>query len=103
MAHAHAEAGQLIDLNSFGEGATVAVVKTDRFEVIRMQLEAGKEIAPHKTTGPITVQCLSGKGVFFVGDEPRELTPGAWLHLEGGVVHAVHADDPMALLVTIVF
>jgi len=104
MAHVHAKPGELIDLNTFGESKSTALVKEkDKFEVIRMKIVAGKTIPPHKTDGPITVQCLSGKCKFFVGDEPRELVPGSWLYLSGGKMHSVEADVDTVLLVTIIF
>ena len=68
-----------------------------------MIVEAGKSIPPHKTNGPITVQCLRGNRKFFVGEEPRELVPGSWLCMAGGTMHAVEAEETTILLVTILF
>ena len=103
MAHEHAKPGTVIDLNIFGENKSAALVKETKFEVMRMIVEAGKSIPPHKTNGPITVQCLRGKCKFFVGEEPRELVPGCWLYLAGGTMHAIEADETTVLLVTILF
>lgn len=104
MAHSHANPAEVIDLNTFGEDKSTALVKEKKFEVIRLPVEAGKSIPEHKVDGPITVQCLSGKCTFFVGTEPRELAPGSWLHLTGGALHSVKGgDETSVLLVTILF
>lgn len=103
MAIEHAVPGKVIDLNTFGESDSTAVVKESAFEAIRVYLTPGKKIPPHKVDGPITVHCLSGRCTFFVGDEPRALVPGSWLYLEGGAMHSLEAEEECAVLVTILF
>ena len=103
MAHEHAKPGEVIDLNVFGETVSTSLVKEEKFEVIRLFVEPGKSIPPHKADGPVTVQCLSGKCTFFVGDQPRELEPGSWLYMAGGTMHALESDETAILLVTILF
>ena len=103
MAIEHAVPGKVIDLITFGESASTAVVKESAFEAIRVYLTPGKKIPPHKVDGPITVHCLSGRCTFFVGDEPRVLVPGSWLYLEGGAMHSLEAEEECAVLVTILF
>ena len=103
MAQEHAEPGTVIDLNTFGEMASTAVVKESAFEAIRIYLSPGKKIPPHKVDGPITVHCLSGRCTFFVEDEPRALAPGSWLYLEGGTMHSLQAEEECTVLVTILF
>jgi quercetin dioxygenase-like cupin family protein len=102
MSIPHAEHGQVIDLSTF-HTESAALVKTGAFEVIRIVVGAGKSLPSHKVEGPITVQCLSGRCTFFVDDQPRELSPGAWLYLSGGTQHAVKAAETSVLLVTILF
>jgi quercetin dioxygenase-like cupin family protein len=107
MAIEHAALGEVVDLGTFGpentDTHTVALVKTDQFEAIRMFVRAGTTVPPHKVNGPITVQCLRGEAAFFVGSEPRDLKPGTWLHIEGGKEHAIEAKTDCVLLVTIIF
>lgn len=107
MAIQHARPGEVIDLSTFGPESTdmhtAALVKTNTFEAIRLFAKAGSTVPPHKVDGPVTVQCLRGEAVFFVGTEPRALNPGAWLHIEGGKAHSIEAKTDCVLLVTIVF
>ncbi len=103
MAQEHAHPGAVVDLHTFGGDKSTALVKETAFEVIRIAVEGGKPIPEHKVDGPITVQCLSGNCTFFVGEEKRELTPGSWLYLSGGTLHALESDERAILLVTILF
>ena len=84
MAIEHAVPGEVIDLETFGpqntDTHTVALVKTDRFEAVRLFTRAGNTVLPHKVDGPLT-----------------------WLHIEGGTVHSIEAKTDCVLLVTIVF
>jgi len=103
MAIEHAQHGQVLNLNTFHAADSAALVKTGEFEIIRVLVEAGQSLPPHKVDGPITVQCLSGQCTFFVDEEPRKLSSGDWLYLNGGTTHAVEATESTALLVTILF
>ncbi len=107
MAIQHARPGEVIDLNTFGpEGTdthTAAVVKTNQFEAIRLFVKAGSTVPDHKVDGPITVQCLRGEAVFFVGTQPKPMKTGAWLHIEGGDSHSIEAKTDCVFLITIVF
>ncbi len=101
MGHEHAKPGVVIDLNVFGENKSTALVKESKFEVIRMVVEAGKSIPPHKVDGPISVQCLVGECTFFVEQEPRKLFPGSWLYLPADTIHSIESKEKTILLVTI--
>jgi len=103
MALKHAEPGEVFDLSGSTDGKSTALVKHNRFEVMRLSLAAGQSIAPHKMPDPITIQCLAGKCNFSVEDEPRDLKRGSWLFLEGGTIHAVEATEDTQLLLTVFF
>lgn len=107
MAIEHAAFGEVIDLKTYGpentDTHTVAIVKTDKFETMRVFASAGSTMPPHKVNGPITVQCLRGDAIFFVDTEPHEMSEGSWLHLEGGKLHSIEAKTDCVLLVTILF
>ena len=105
MAIPHANPGQVIDVRPLGAAiqtsVTTTLVKTDRLEVIRLLLPAGKEIPPHKVPGDITVQCLEGRVAFSSRDATQELQAGQMCYLAGGTEHAVKGLEDASVLVTI--
>jgi quercetin dioxygenase-like cupin family protein len=74
---------------------------TDRLEVIRLVLPAGKEIKRHNVPGEITVQCLEGNVVCSTEQSECELSAGNLLYLSGSDDHALRAVEDASLLVTI--
>ncbi len=107
MGLSHAKPGQVIELLPQDVGSeslkTAAIIKTKYFEVIRLHIRAGEAIPTHKAKGPITVQCLEGKVIFTVGEDPHELLPGNWLYLEGKQDHSLNGIKDTLLLLTIIF
>lgn len=105
MAIPHAAPGQTIDVRPLGPALagtkTSALLKTDRLEVIRLVVPAGKQIPSHKVAGEITVQCLEGRVAFTALGETHELEAGQMLYLTGGADHALEGLEDASVLVTI--
>ena len=105
MAVPHATPGQAIDIRPLGPAlsrtVTTTLVKTDRLEVIRLVVPAGKEIPSHKVAGEITVQCLEGRVAFTAQGDTRELQAGQMCYLSGGEEHSVKGIEDASVLVTI--
>jgi len=105
MAIPHAKSGEVIDLRPLGEALAHAVtntlVKTDRLEIIRFVVPAGKEWHGHQVTGEITVQCLEGRVAFTAGGTTRELAAGQMLYLAGNELHSLRGIEDASILVTI--
>ncbi|MBK6749286.1 MAG: hypothetical protein KA956_03960 [Pyrinomonadaceae bacterium] len=71
--------------------------------LVEVRLRNNAVLARHHADVPITVYCISGKGVFAAGselDEFQELRPGTLLTLEAGIEHEVVADPEVHILVT---
>jgi len=105
MAIPHASPGQIVDLcpvpGAATNGVTQTLVRTDKLELIRLVLPAGKEIAEHRVDGEITVQCLVGRVAFSARGRTVELHAGQLLYLAGGDPHALKAIEDASVLVTI--
>lgn len=106
MALKHVEPGEVVHLQQLGAplsaSRTSALVKSDRFEAVRLVVPAGTTIPSHKVEGFITLFCVEGHA--FIGiDREIELRPGDWLYLERGTPHSVRAIEDSALLLTILF
>ncbi len=95
---------EAIDVGPFAEhlaeAKTKKVSKTDSLELIRIVLEQGKEIPPHRAPGEITVLCVEGKVIFRTADDEIELSAGTLLHLDGSNEHSLTAVEASSLLVT---
>ncbi|HCB57037.1 MAG TPA: hypothetical protein DEP82_03630 [Arthrobacter bacterium] len=105
MAIPHAKSGEVIDLRTMGEALAHAVtstlVKTDRLEVIRLVVPAGKDIPPYQVAGEITVQCLEGRVAFTAGGTIRDLAAGQMLYLAGNEPHSLRGIEDAFVVVTI--
>lgn len=106
MALKHAEPGEVVDLRPLGSALaaakTSALVKSDRFEAVRLIVPAGTTIPPHSVQGYLTLQCLEGRVVLGAATE-IELAAGDWVFLERGEEHSVHGIEDSSLLLTIMF
>lgn len=100
----HCQSGELLNLLNLREDlphtSTFALARTNSMEVLRKFLPKGKKIPAHHAPGEITVQCLQGRLSFFVGAEPREMTPGDWLFLAPKQEHALEAHEDSVVLVS---
>ena len=74
-----------------------------RRRMVEVKLRENAVLTKHKSPEPISVLCLSGKGVFTAGanlEDKLELSAGVLLTLEGGIEHEVTAAPEIHLLVT---
>ncbi len=105
MAIPHAKSGDVIDIQPLGEALkrslTTTLAKTDRLEIIRLVVPAGKEIPSHEVAGEITVQCLEGRIAFTAGNTTRDLAPGQMLYLAGNEPHSLRGVENASVLVTL--
>ncbi|WP_439629420.1 cupin domain-containing protein [Gemmata sp.] len=106
MAVAHARPGEVIDVRPLGPALATAstgtLLKTEKVEVIRLVMAAGKALAEHKARGEITVQCLEGKIAFTALGRTHDLAAGQMLYLPAGEPHSVRCLEDASLLLTVV-
>lgn len=108
MAIPHAFQGMPVDLlpadESLAEARTVALVKNNSFEAIRLVLPRGHDVChEHQVAGPVTVQCLKGHATLTVDGRTHDLPAGHWLFLVGGTPHTLRAVDDSVVLLTLMF
>ena len=102
----HLVSGQVCKVLPLGtllmDTKTTALFKGPYLEVMRMVLPAGKRIAPHHVSGPITIQCIEGEVDVGVENERQILRSGDLLYLAGNVEHDLLAVTNTSVLVTVV-
>ena len=105
MALPHALSGQPIDVTPLGTRLagekTVALFKSKDLEVMRLVLQAGKSLPPHKVQGEITIQCIEGVVEVTAEGQVAVLRAGQMLFFAGDVVHGVTAVEDASALVTV--
>jgi quercetin dioxygenase-like cupin family protein len=106
MALPHAQSGAVVDLNPRGDGGgpaqTRALVKSQSFEAIQLEVPAGKEVPAHQVAGEFTLLCLDGSVIIELADREIELGSRQWIYFEGGIRHSVRAIEDSSLLLTII-
>jgi len=102
-----ATSGQIVDLRPFGrrvkEAKSTALVKTARFEAIRLVVLAGTEIPSHRVGGSIALHCLEGRVALGLPRSTLELAAGDWVYLDDGQAHSLAGLEDASLLLTIFF
>jgi quercetin dioxygenase-like cupin family protein len=105
MAVPHAQPGEVIDARPLGTSLattkTTTLLNTEKVEIIRLVMVAGKVLAEHKAPGEIIVHCLEGKITFTALGQTHELTAGQLLHLPAGEPHSVQCLKDASFLLTI--
>lgn len=102
MALKHAAPGDVVNLLDPDSAKTAALVKSDRFEAVRLVVPSGGAIPVHQVPGFITLLCLAGHAAL---DHEREvqLRAGDWIYLDRGAPHSVRGIEDSVLLLTILF
>ena len=68
------------------------VLDADGVRLVVLGIAAGSGLTEHRTPNPLLMQALDGEITVTVAGADTVLRPGDFLHLDGGVRHAVHAD-----------
>lgn len=100
----HATPGELIDIRPLGDNladsASLALVRTDDFEVMRLVLPRGKSISEHRIEGELTLQCLEGSVEVEALGQRRQLRAGQMIYLQGNTPYALAAPEDASVLMT---
>lgn len=105
----HAEPGEIICVRPAAEttggdkagSKTSTLAKHEPLQIIRLVLEAGKEIPTHQAPGYLVVQCLEGRVEFTALGKTNQLVPGQLLYLPPHEPHAVRCLEAASLLLTL--
>ena len=108
MAIPHAYPGMPVDLRPLGEALakteTIALVKNDAFEAIRLVLRKGQEVChDHEVEDMITLYCIEGRVALTTGGATHDLAAGHWLYLTRHDPHSLRAIEDSSVLLTIMF
>lgn len=107
MAAEPAKPGEIVDVRplelKLAKARTTTLVKTDRFEVVRLVVHRGREIAVQQTPGDLIVQCLEGEVYITVLGKTSRLRPGELVFVPAGIPHSLQSRFDSSVLVTMIF
>lgn len=63
--------------------------------------DAGQELSEHTASRPAILHILTGQGRLKMGGDELEAKPNAWVYMPAGLVHAVKAETPLVMLLTL--
>lgn len=100
----HATSGELIEIRPLGDkltdSASIALVRTNDFEVMRLVLPKGKSIPEHEIEGELTLQCLEGSVEVDAQGQRQQLQAGQMIYLQGKTPYALSAPENASVLMT---
>jgi quercetin dioxygenase-like cupin family protein len=104
MSLPHPNPCEPIDIRPLGdkliESASIALVRTDDFEVMRLVLPKGKSVPEHHVPGEITLQCIEGTVEVQARDQTQPLQAGEMIYLLENTPYALFALENSSLLMT---
>jgi quercetin dioxygenase-like cupin family protein len=104
MAAEQAQPGEIVDVRplemKLAKARTTTVIKTDRFEVVRLVVHRGREIPLHQAPGDLILQCLEGEVAVATMGKIQRLKAGELVYVPNRVEHSLTARFDSSLLVT---
>ena len=99
---AHTTIDNAADAVTIQAGAVVSkvVYRDDTMDVTVFGFDAGEGLSEHTAARPAIVQVLSGRLRVTVDGEEAVVIPGTWLHMSTGAPHALVAETPTVMLLT---
>ncbi|MGE0543460.1 MAG: hemerythrin domain-containing protein [Dehalococcoidia bacterium] len=78
------------------------LVKSGPLRIVLVAIGAGGDVQEHQAAGPTTIQAVRGRVTIAGGGVDHALQQGDVLTLPAAMPHALRAEEPSAVLVTIV-
>jgi len=98
----HTTIADAADAVAIQPGAVVSkvVYRDDAIDVTVFGFDAGEGLSEHTAARPAIIQVLSGRLRATVEDQDIPMEPGTWVHMEAGAPHALVAEEPAIMLLT---
>ncbi len=98
--HAEPDAAALVEIPAAGT-LSRTIHQDDGIKVVVFAFAAGEELSEHTSSQPAIIQVLRGELALTLAGEPVTARAGAWIHMGAGLRHAVRADIPSVMLLTL--
>jgi quercetin dioxygenase-like cupin family protein len=84
-----------------GSVVSRVIHRDDQLDVTVFAFDTGEGLTEHRASRPAIVQVLSGRLRFTADGEELDAGPGFWLHMTAGTPHALVAEEPTLMLLTL--
>jgi len=74
----------------------------ERSKVVLFVFAPGQELSAHTAPMPATIYFISGEGTVKLGDDTKEIVPGAFAYMPPKLEHAIKARTEVVMLLTMV-
>ncbi|MDB5798671.1 MAG: cupin protein [Paucimonas sp.] len=105
MSLPHVSSGEIVDIRPLDQrlkdAFSNALLRTERLEVMRLVLPAGKSFPEHHVDGESTIQCIEGVVELHAHGSIKPMRANQMVYLGPGVRHALVAQQDASVLVTI--
>lgn len=94
----------LESLISIQPDATVSrtVMSQEGGNVVLFSFDKGQELSEHTAAMPVFVQTLKGRLTITGNGKTTELTPGGLVYFPTRIPHAVYAEEPSVMMLTMI-
>ncbi len=86
-----------------GQVVSRTLAQNKRVSLTLFAFDAGEEISAHESKGDAMVQVLDGTARITIGADTHTLSAGQTIVMPAGMPHALFADTPFQMLLTVVF
>jgi quercetin dioxygenase-like cupin family protein len=75
--------------------------RDDQAKVVLFTFDAGQELSEHRAGRPAIIQVLRGQLTLTLDGNVHEAGEGSFVHMPAGLPHAVRAETPAAMVLTL--
>ena len=96
---------ELSSLVQYQEGQVVSrtLAQNPAVSITLFSFDRGEEISTHSSDGDAMVTVLEGDAQITIGGQVHSVTQGQAIVMPAGIPHAVAAEKPFKMLLTVVF
>ena len=73
----------------------------DHIKVSLFHFAQGQGLGEHSSSKAAILQILQGDALLTLGNDERQVSTGAWIHMTVQLPHSVKALSPMSMLLTL--
>jgi quercetin dioxygenase-like cupin family protein len=81
---------------------SITVHQDEHVKVVLFGFSQGQELSEHTASVPAILQQVRGRARWRLGGEEVVAEPGAWAHMPANLPHAIVAESPSVMLLTMI-